>query len=74
MQESCKRTACVTQTGLGRRQARSVHARCSMVAIETFGSAMFDEEEAGTSTPHGNTTEELDDIEEELQVRWVPRL
>jgi hypothetical protein len=45
-----------------------------MVARESFGSAIFDEEEAGTSMPHGNTTEELDDIEEELQVRWASHL
>ena len=44
------------------------HAQCSMVARESFGSTLFEGEEDDTGMPHGNTTEELDDIEEELQV------
>lgn len=43
-----------------------------MVARESFGSAIFEGEEQGTGTAYGNSAEELDDIEEELQVR-TPR-
>ena len=39
-----------------------------MVARDSFGSATFEGEEAGTSTGYGKSAEEMDDIEEELQV------
>ncbi|BDA48903.1 probable Afadin- and alpha-actinin-binding protein at N-terminal half [Coccomyxa sp. Obi] len=38
-----------------------------MVARDSFGSAIFEEEDQGTSTGYGNSAEEMDDIEEELQ-------
>lgn len=40
-----------------------------MVARDSFGSAIFKNEDQGTSTGYGNSAEEMDDIEEELQVR-----
>ena len=39
-----------------------------MVARDSFGSAIFEDEEQGTSTRYGNSAEEMEDIEEELQV------
>ena len=39
-----------------------------MVARDSFGSAIFEDEEAGTSMGYGNSAEEMNDIEEELQV------
>ena len=39
-----------------------------MVARESFGSAVFDDEDGGSGAAYGNSKEEQDDIEEELQV------
>ena len=65
----------MSHTGLDRRQLRSVHARCNMVARESVRQRHFrGVRTAGTSTPHGNTVEELDEIEEELQVMWASYL
>ncbi|EIE18816.1 hypothetical protein COCSUDRAFT_44983 [Coccomyxa subellipsoidea C-169] len=38
-----------------------------MVARDSFGSAIFEDEEQGTSTGYGNNAEDMEDIEEELQ-------
>ncbi len=40
-----------------------------MPARDSFGSAIFEEEDQGTSTAYGNSAEEMGDVEEELQVR-----